>query len=181
MVLIPISGSCQHVPMWLQLEKGVARHCRNRLHFDVGDPAPDEPARRALAMEAAHSVLPECAMENLPVMARLELDSGLTGPLREAVAGAAPTEEAVGPLRDRLVESLSGQPGHVGALVLSDHIHLGWSARRYPPLSRSSASTGTTPTGTMTIRTRLRSPRCSAWRTRGGETRRSADAWSGRC
>lgn len=110
--------------MWLQLEKGSAKGNRNFLRYNLGDPDPGGPARRALAMEAAHSALPECGVEGLPGIARRELASGLGGPLRRAIAEAEPTEEAIESLRDQLVASLSGQTGHRGALVLTDHIHL---------------------------------------------------------
>lgn len=110
--------------MWLELEKGVARDLRRRLRLDVAEPHPDRPGRRALVLRAAHTVLPEAFVEDLPAIARAEVEAGLTGPLREAIAAAEPTEEAVGPLRDRLVKRLGGQPGLGGALLLADQVHL---------------------------------------------------------
>lgn len=52
--------------MWLELEKGTARHLRRLLHIDVGALDPARPSRRALMFEAAHTVLPEAGVENLP-------------------------------------------------------------------------------------------------------------------
>lgn len=110
--------------MWLELEQGVSRDLRRRLRLDVANPHPDRPGRRALVLRAAHTVLPEAFVEDLPAIARAEVEAGLTGPLREAIATADPTEGAVGPLRDRLVKRLGGQPGLGGALLLADQVHL---------------------------------------------------------
>lgn len=64
-------------------------------------------------------------MENLPKIARSEVAAGLTGPLREEIARTQAWEDAVEPLRDRLVRRLSGQDGYQGAIVVADRIHLG--------------------------------------------------------
>ena len=110
--------------MWLELEKGVARDLRRRLRIDVADPHPHQAGRRSLVLRAAETVLPEAFMQDLPAVARAEVDAGLTGPLREAIATAEPTEEAVEPLRDQVVGRLRGQAGLVGALLVADHVHL---------------------------------------------------------
>lgn len=110
--------------MWLELERGIARDLRRRLRIDVADPHPGQPGLRSLVLEAAHTFLPEAALEGLPAIAQTEVEVGFTGPLREAIAAAEPNEEAVQPLRDLVVEGLTGMHGSVGALLLVDQIHL---------------------------------------------------------
>ena len=62
---------------WLTLELGVADHLRRLEDVHVGAPHGRE-GRRALILEAAHTLFPEVGVENLPRLARQEL-AVLTG------------------------------------------------------------------------------------------------------
>lgn len=77
-----------------------------------------------MVLEAAESLLPECAVENLPGLARDELAAGLNGPLRRQIAATEATEDALDPLRDRLVTQISGLDPRKGAIVVADQVHL---------------------------------------------------------
>lgn len=111
--------------MWLRLEHGVARNLRRRQHVDIFDLQPSQMERSSLILQAAWTVLPEESMQNLPMIARVEVAAGLTGSLREAVAAADTSEKIVEPLRNRLIKQLSGRADLMGAVSLADRIHLG--------------------------------------------------------
>jgi hypothetical protein len=112
--------------MWLTLEKGVLRGLRLRHGIELAEPDPGQPGRRALILHAVHTVLPEADEDDLPALARSELDAGLTGPVRAALADTDPADhDQLVELRDRLLEAASPQPGRTGVIMLADRIHLG--------------------------------------------------------
>lgn len=85
---------------------------------------PAEDTQRALVLQAAHTVLPEAAVESLPALARAELTAGHTGPLRQAIADTDPYDSALPGLRDQLLKHLTGDPGLLGAITFTDRVHL---------------------------------------------------------
>lgn len=107
---------------WLTLELGVANDLR-RLGLDIGAPL-ERFGRHSLVLEAAETLFPEAGVENLPPIARREIAAGLDGPLRQAIADAEACEDAVNPLRDQLVEHVSGLDPQAGAIVVADQVHL---------------------------------------------------------
>lgn len=112
-------GHCDHMDaVWLELEKGVSRGLRLRRGIDIVPPHHDQAGRRALVLQAAHTVLPEASVVDLPAIARVEVEARLTGPLREAIAAADRNDESLLSLRDRLVVQLGERPG------LEAHSHL---------------------------------------------------------
>lgn len=78
----------------------------------------------SLVLQAAHTLLPEANVTDLPKIARDEVLAGLTGPLREATAVADEQVEDKNWLRDQIVKRLSGRSGWVGAIMVADQIHL---------------------------------------------------------
>lgn len=111
--------------MWLILEKGILRHLHRRHSTEIVDPFPDEPGRRALVLEAAHTILPEAGVADLPAIARTEMESGLAGLLRQAISAIGPRQdEELISLRDQLVRRLGGRPARPGAISLADQVHL---------------------------------------------------------
>jgi hypothetical protein len=112
--------------MWLVLEKSGVRNQRRELGVeDLHDPHPELPARRPLVLTAAHTLLPEAGTDVLPELARREVEDGLTGPLRTALARCEDDSPAVEDLRDRLVAQLGGgRPGPVAAVAVADQVHL---------------------------------------------------------
>jgi len=110
------------------LEAGVAKDLNRRhgAHFDV----PEHRGQRghgthSLVVEAANSILPEAEFEDLPPLARTELDAGLSGSLREAIAGCAADDPRLIELRDQLVARLGGTADGIGAITVTDQVYLG--------------------------------------------------------
>lgn len=113
--------------MWLNLEAGCARSLRihdKLITFDQFDSGQGR-RRRALVVEAAHTLLPEAGLEDLPHLAQAELRQGLTGPLRARIAASQPEDPQLATLRDSLVTQLGGSADCIGALTLVDHVYLG--------------------------------------------------------
>ncbi|MBS2936995.1 hypothetical protein KDN32_04460 [Nocardioides sp. J2M5] len=125
--------------MLLNLEKGVWRDLTRRRGVSFVDPRLAQPARAALVLQAAHTLLPEAGVTALPSIARDELQEGLSGPLRTAIADSDPSSEGtVEGLRDQLVGTLVATPGRVGALMLADRVHLSRLVRdEIPPIIAS--------------------------------------------
>lgn len=112
----------------LNLEAGTAR-ALNR-HANVSLPIPAYSGTRwhgprALVVEAADSVLPEAAVEDLPLLARAEIAAGLTGSLREQIAATSESDPRLVQLRDELVARLGGSADGIGAITLTDRVYLG--------------------------------------------------------
>ena len=122
--------------MLLNLEKGVCRDLTRRRGVNFEDPRLAQPARAALVLQAAHTLLPEADVTALPSVARDEVQGGLTGPLRTAIADSDPSSErTLDGLRDQLVTTLVATPGRVGALMLADRVHLSRLVRdEIPPI-----------------------------------------------
>jgi len=107
------------------LEKSGVRNQRRDLGVDdLRDPYLDLPARRSLVLTAAHTSLPEAAVEDLPDLAREEVAQGLTGPMRTALSRCDAGDPSLPALRDDLLARLSGTSGPSVALVVADHVHL---------------------------------------------------------
>lgn len=108
--------------LWLTLELGVANDLR-RHGIDVGAPL-ERYGRHPLVLEAAETLFPESAVDNLPPIAREEIAAGLGGPLREAIAAAEPRGSEIEALRDALVTRASALDPQRGAIVVADQVHL---------------------------------------------------------
>ena len=118
---------------WLTLELGVADHLRRLENIAVSAPH-GRHGRRALILEAAHTLFPEADVENLPRLARQELAAGMTGPLRQKIAATDADEDALNPLRDQLVAKISGyKPEQEAAIVIADQVHLRRLVRGHVP------------------------------------------------
>lgn len=119
---------------WLRLEIGIARNLRRTQTTTLEGFSPKQKTRRSLILHAAHTLLPEADVEDLPSIARAEIKAGLNGPLRQAIAEADKrAEEKLEKLRDQLIERMSGRFDWVGALMLADQIHLRRLVRRDVP------------------------------------------------
>jgi hypothetical protein len=112
--------------MWLNLEVGIARslRIRHKIFVDSPNEAQQQGGRRALVVAAAHTYFPEAALDDLPSLARSELEAGMTGQLRERIALADAQDANLGALRDQLVEKLGGSADVTGALLLLDEAYL---------------------------------------------------------
>ena len=113
--------------MWLNLEAGCERVLRlhdKPMSFSTFDTGPGRP-RRALVVEAAHTLLPEAGLEDLPHLAQAELRHGLTGPLRAEIAASSSDGPHLAALRDSLVTEDGGSADLRGALTLVDRVYLG--------------------------------------------------------
>lgn len=110
--------------MWLRLERGVARRLRRMHRVAISDPNSDQNERLSFVLQAAHTLLPEADVSDLPAIAREEVRAGLTGPLRRAMAATDEQSDDTSRLRDQVVEGLSGRSGLVGAITLADQVHL---------------------------------------------------------
>jgi len=86
-----------------------------------------------LIVQAANSVLPEAALEDLPSLARAELAAGLTGPLRGQIAVTSQNDPVLEHLRDELVVRLGGSADGFGAITLTDRVYLGRLVRGVVP------------------------------------------------
>ncbi len=114
--------------MWLNLEAGCERSLRRHdklKSFDKAASGPGRPRRRALVVEAAHTLLPEAGLEDLPHLAQIELRHGLTGRLRAQIAASQSDDPQLAALRDLLVTQVGGSADTVGALTLVDRVYLG--------------------------------------------------------
>ncbi|GAA3552288.1 hypothetical protein GCM10022197_04100 [Microlunatus spumicola] len=122
--------------MWLNLEVGTARSLQRlaRVRIDVPDHTDlRRHGRRALVVEAAHTCLPEAAVESLPEVARSEVEAGLSGRLRARIAGTDVLDPALLLLRDELVVELGGTADTTGALTLLDRVYARRLLRRQVP------------------------------------------------
>lgn len=122
--------------MWLRLEVGTARSLSRRARAlrDLGNL--DDPrwrGRRSLVVEAAHTCLPEAAVEDLPAVARAEISAGLTGRLRSTIAEAEEDDPSLPLLRDQLLSRLGGTAGGIGALGVLDRVYAGRLLRELVP------------------------------------------------
>ena len=135
----PLAGGWHRERMLLNLEKGAWRDLTRRCGVSFVDPRLAQPARAALVLQAAHTLLPEAGVTALPSIARDELQEGLSGPLRTAIADSDPSSEGtLEGLRDQLVATLVATPGRVGALMLADRVHLSRLVRdEIPPIIAS--------------------------------------------
>ena len=88
-------------------------------------PDKQEHGARALIVQAADSLLPEAAIENLPALARVEIAAGLSGPLRNQIAVTGEHDPELVQLRDELVAQLGGSADAVGAMNVTDRVYLG--------------------------------------------------------
>lgn len=122
--------------MWLNLEAGTARSLRRRYNmaFEV-PPSLDWRSYgwRALVVEAAHTYLPEAAIDCLPELAAAEVAVGLTGPLRTQIASTDPDDPELAVLRDELIASLGGTPDVSGALRVVDLVYTSRLLRHQVP------------------------------------------------
>lgn len=117
---------------WLDLELGAARSLR-RHYGVVRDSPPRNQGRRSLVLQAAHSLLPEAGVEDLPAYAREEVEAGMSGPLRQRIAATEAQAGLLDPLRDQLVAQISGRTPQQGAIVVVDQVHLRRLVRREVP------------------------------------------------
>lgn len=112
----------------MNLEAGVAKSLNRHPNVSLPIPAYSDTGwhgPRALVVQAANSVLPEAAIEDLPSLARAELAAGLTGSLREQIAATSESDPRLEKLRDELVARLGGSADGVGAITLTDRVYLG--------------------------------------------------------
>lgn len=113
--------------MWLNLEAGCERSLRRHGKLESFDKFGSRPGRprRALVVEAAHTLFPEAGIEDLPHVAQVELRHGLSGPLRAQIAASPSDDPQLVALRDSLVTQVGGSADSIGALTLVDRVYLG--------------------------------------------------------
>jgi hypothetical protein len=132
---------------WVGLEIGTARGlARRRPKVDL-IPAPEPVERGGLILLAAHTVFPEGDVEILPGVARAEVASGLSGPLRRRFAeyesrfpntftqARHPSQDdpLLG-MRDELLDAVSGGSDTGAALDIVGQLHLARAVRGTVPI-----------------------------------------------
>lgn len=132
---------------WVGLEIGTARALAQRQpKVDLLPvPAPDE--RGGLILLAAHTVFPEAGVTILPEVAREEVASGLSGPMRRGFAEYEvrfPTtlqtarqrgrDEHLVRMRDDLLAAMSGSADIDAALDIVGRVHLARAVRGTVPI-----------------------------------------------
>lgn len=124
--------------MWLNLEAGVARSLSRHPGVNVmAPPSPDHRwyGRRALVVEAAHTLFHEAAVDSLPEQARAEVEAGWGGPIRSRIAQLEADDPELPGWRDQLVALLGGSADVDGALNLVDRVYAGRQVdRQVPPV-----------------------------------------------